>query len=102
MTCTALQESGSRQRDKDEGRLRTGHQLGKRGREEGVKNISTPWYTCMGKENSLYNWTKDNTKHVRISTVAWEVLKKQSIEEHKSMMVILNKLIIDSYGDEKL
>ena len=52
------------------------------------------------EKNPMYQWTKENTKHVRIHTEAWKVLKAQSEEEKKSMMQLLNKLIIESYGNE--
>lgn len=50
--------------------------------------------------NPMFNWSKENTKQVRIHIEAWKVLKAQSEEEKKSMMQLINKLIIESYGNE--
>jgi len=52
------------------------------------------------EDNPMFLWSKENTKQVRIHTKVWEVLKDQSEEEGKSMMQLLNKLIVESYGNE--
>lgn len=52
------------------------------------------------QENPMYDWSKENTKQVRIHIEAWKILKAQSDEEGKSMMQLLNKLIVESYGNE--
>lgn len=50
-------------------------------------------------DNPMYVWSKENTKQVRIHTKVHEVLKKQADEENKTMMQVLNKLIMESYGE---
>jgi len=49
-------------------------------------------------DNPMYEWSRLNTKQVRIHTEVWKILKEQAREEEKSMMQVLNKLIMESYS----
>lgn len=54
--------------------------------------------TQKNKGQPFYEWSKDNTKQVRISTISYNALKKEAKSQNTKMLRLLDKLIKEKYG----